>query len=322
LAVVGAGIDYSSDKAKRRMVERAQTSGLCHDVFSIDSKIDSLDFAKAIKQGLGELYDPVKNSATAWLKEFVLRRRAEIQEKAARSKREEGIVRTEQRQTEFYKAAMPKNLAKMYKAQHEIHPLRWSDARLEVIVSPKAGGLDVVNYRCEFHSLDQPVWCQRVPMLVANSTEVELPWQFYDSEHNLLLPYYMIMDEDGITETLEWLICFDSPLPAKKGPFRFTLSQSVPGFADDLRNRHVDDFWVAFRRSNGKADQVEVIVRVPEEMGNFTAEPKTGAESWRELEDYELEKREGYRSFGYKGVNVDPDVGWGIWLRQKKQLRE
>ena len=75
---------------------------------------------------------------------------------------------------EFYEREVPKNLAKMYKTQHEPDKLRWGQTRLMVTASATDDVADAVHHSTEFYTLDKPVWCHRLPILASPQSHVVL----------------------------------------------------------------------------------------------------------------------------------------------------
>jgi hypothetical protein len=213
---------------------------------------------------------------------------------------------------------MPKNLARLYKTQHQPITLRWSYVRLAVTVSATHEGPDSLNHLAEFHTGDEPVWCYRLPLLVAEQSPFtnELGWKIFGPRNEEIPYFHMVMDEDGDPKTLEWLVCFDNPLPPKSGPYTLLLADPVRNFMRRLRNNERDDLWVSFHRKEGSVDNVEVIAYVPKTMPRISLEPMAGASEFTAIDDLELKRHRpssAYRSYGLRGTGVSADR-WGIYL--------
>ena len=75
MAVMGAGIDQGVDRARVRLEESAKRATLSHEVYSIQPRVDSFDFEKALRDGLAGEYETLRDNAREWLKGFVEKRR-------------------------------------------------------------------------------------------------------------------------------------------------------------------------------------------------------------------------------------------------------
>lgn len=317
MAVVGAGIDHSTARARQALEERSSRLLLAHEVFLIDSPIESFDFEKAMRVGLGSAYEDVLRAARKWLNEFIDKRQQQIRLHSERAERHQGQVIASERELAFYKHEMPKNLARLYRTRDEPSPLRWSNVRFEVTVSATHQQPDLINHWAQFHTVDQPVWCHRVPVLVAKSpSELKDGWKLFGPDNRLIPYYHMLMDEDGDSKTLELMICFHTPLPANSGPYSFSLYEFVPGFMRSLRDRERDDLWVSFRRCAGGIEKVEVIAYVPKQLSNIELDPMAGAAKAVRIEqDSALFKSRPstHEPFGYLGTGVTSRK-WGMYL--------
>ena len=86
---------------------------------------------------------------------------------------------------EFFEREVPKNLAKMYKTQHEPDKLRWGQTSLIVTASATDAGADAVHHSTEFYTMDKPVWCHRLPILASpqNHAVLQSGWALFDPEN-------------------------------------------------------------------------------------------------------------------------------------------
>ena len=317
MAVVGAGIDQGVDRARLQLEERAKRAALSHEVYSIQHKVDSFDFQKALRVGLAEEYETLRDMAREWLKGFVERRRTQIRDKEDRKGLAAVAMTQAMSEKEFFEREVPKNLAKMYKTQHEPDKLRWGVTKLTVIASATDGAPDVVHHSTEFYTLDKPVWCHRLPILASSQNHVVLRsgWALFDPD-KLVVPYYhMLMDAESNPPSLALLICFDKPLKPRSGPYSLVLSESVRGFMKKLRQGVRDDLWVSFHRRQGPVDKIEVIAHVPQTFDEIEIEAMTVAASSTHLSNFELKKTQppNHRSYGMTATEVDLDK-WGIYL--------
>jgi hypothetical protein len=313
MAVMGAGIDQGVDRARAQLEERAKRATLSHEVYSIQPRVDSFDFEKALRDGLAGEYETLRDKARVWLKGFVERRRTQMRAKEERKGIAVVAMKQATNEKEFFEREVPKNLAKMYKTQHEPDKLRWGQTKLIVTAS----ATDDVHHSTEFYTLNKPVWCHRLPILASPQSHVVLQsgWALFDPE-KLVVPYYhMLMDADGDPPALALLICFEKPLPANSGPYSLVLSESVHGFMKKLRNGARDDLWVSFHRRQGPVDRIEVIAHVPQNFDNIEIEAMAGAASPAPLTDFQLKGSQppNHRSYGMFATGVDQDK-WGIYL--------
>lgn len=318
MAVMGAGIDQGVDRARVQLEERAKRAALSHEVYSIPPRVDSFDFEKALRDGLAGEYETLRDNAREWLKGFVDRRRTQMREKEDRKGLAAVAMTQAVNEKEFFEREVPKNLAKMYKTQHEPDKLRWGQTRLMVTASATDDRADAVHHSTEFYTLDKPVWCHRLPILASPQSHVVLRsgWALFDPDKRVVPYYHMLMDADGDPPALALLICFDKPLPPKSGPYSLVLSESVHGFMKKLRNGVRDDLWVSFHRRQGTVDRIEVIAHVPQNLDNIKIEAMAGAASPKHLTDFELKKASqppNHRSYGMFATEVDLDK-WGIYL--------
>ena len=316
MAVLWAGIDQGVDRARAQLEERAKRAALLHEVYSIQHRVDSFDFERALREGLAEEYETLRAKAREWLKGFVERRRDQILKKKA------GIVLADVRnmqamkKKEFFEREIPKNLATMYKTQHEPNKLRWGNTRLMVTASATDGVPDAVHHSTEFYTLDKPVWCHRLPILASQEHVVlESGWSLFDPESHVVPYYYMLMDTGSDQPALALLICFEQPLAANSGPYSLVLSESVPRFMEKLRSGNRDDLWVSFHRRLGPVKKIEVIAHVPKGFDEIQMEAMAGAASAVPMDGFELKKLQppNHRSYGMVATEVDLDR-WGIYL--------
>jgi predicted acylesterase/phospholipase RssA len=319
MAVVSAGIDHSVDRAKRVLEERAKRSSLPHQVFLIDSEIESFDFEKAVHDGLGKTFETVRKQAMDWLTKFVDRRRKQILSEREMEESKLGQQIAIASEAEYYRREMPRNIARMYKAQHEPVTLRWTYARLAVTVAASHEHPDRLNHIAKFHTRDQRVWCHRLPVLVTqpNPATLRSNIHVYGPDDKEISYYDMFMDEDG---TLEWLVCFDQGLPPQSGPYTLILVDSVLDFMKPLRNAERDDIWVSFHRKEGVVDQVEVIAYVPDSLPRLQVEPMAGAREWTHIQPFELNPHlpsPSHIPYGLRGSNITENR-WGMYLTRKK----
>ena len=322
MAVVSAGIDHSVDRAKRALEERAKRSSLPHEVFLIDSEIGSFDFEKAVHDGLGKTFETVRGQAMAWLTSFVAKRRRQLRQERETEERRVGQEIALAREAEYYRREMPGNLARLYKAQHEPIMMRWASARLEVTVAASHNDPDKLNHVSKFHTLQHPVWCHRLPVLVAQQSPsaLESGLRIYGPDGRDVPYYHMFMDEDGDPRTLEWLVCFEKALPANSGPYTLILVSSVRNFMKPLRDGDRDDLWVSFHRHEGVIDQVELIAYLPDSLPAMMLEPMAGAGECAAIPPYELHEHRppDHTPYGFRGLNVTTNR-WGVYLSPKKQ---
>ena len=174
MAVMGAGIDQGVDRAREQLEERAKRAALSHEVYSIPPTVDSFDFEKALRDGLADEYETLRDKAREWLKGFVERRRTQIREKEERKGLAAIAMKEAKNEEEFFKREVPKNLAKMYKTQHEPDKLRWGRTKLVVTASATDDLADAVHHSTEFYTLDKLVWCHRLPILASPQSHVVL----------------------------------------------------------------------------------------------------------------------------------------------------
>lgn len=324
MAVMGAGIDQGVDRARMQLEDRAQRAALSHEVYSIQHRVDSFDFEKALHDGLAKEYETLRDNARAWLKRFVQNRRTQIRDKQDKTGLAVVAMQREMSEKEFFEREVPKNLAKMYKTQHEPDKLRWGQTRLMVTASATDDVPDAVHHSTEFYTLDKPVWCHRLPILASSQNQVVLKsgWSLFDPD-KLVVPYYhMLMDAGGNSAALALLICFDKPLAPNSGPYSLVLSESVHGFMKKLRKGVRDDLWVSFHRRQGPVEKIEVIAHVPQSLDDIEIEAMTAAGSCASLDDFELRKAQppNHRSYGMRATEVDLDK-WGIYLNPVTSTR-
>ncbi|MBM3753344.1 MAG: hypothetical protein FJW38_05125 [Acidobacteria bacterium] len=318
LAVISASVDHSVDRAQQQLAARAAVSGLPHSAYLLEPKVDSFDFKKAVKDGLGKLYEEFRDDAIEWLRKFAADRRNQIDRDAEAEQHKKRDAHT----AEYYRREMPKNLAKLYAAQHEPIAVRWSYGRLEVTVSSGEDQVDRLNHRAEFYTLDQPKWCHRLPLVISpNGYRRFAPnWEVFGPDDKAIPFYHMVMDEDGKEETLEWLICFENALPPNTGPYRLVLVEDAPCFMDPTRRGEKDDLFISFNKRSLPIDKIEVIAYLPESLDHRNLSPMNGAEKFEPLKPFELTNRPMYsRGFGLRGFNVDADR-WGMYLEPEKSM--
>src|SRR5258708_30549327 len=109
MAVVGGGIEHSADRAKLLLEERAKRSSLPHEVFPIDSPIESFEFEKAILDGLGRIYEDILDKARTWLAGFVARRKQQIQRERAQVAQGQLQQAAISREAAYYSHQIPVN---------------------------------------------------------------------------------------------------------------------------------------------------------------------------------------------------------------------
>ena len=290
VAVLGAGIDQGVDRARSQLEQRAERAALSHEVYSIPAPISPFNFEEALREGLADEYEAVRERAREWLKGFVERRRTQMREKDERKGLAAVAMKQAISQRDFFEREVPKNLAKLYRAQHEPDRLQWGQTRLTVTASAKDEQADVVHHSTEFHTLNAPVWCHRLPILASpqNGVVLRSGWTLFDP-NRLVVPYYhMLMDAEVDPPALALLICFEKPLPPNSGPYSLVLSECVFGFMKKLRSGVRDDLWVSFHRRHGPVGRIEVIAHIPNELVNIEMEAMAGAGSPKHLTDFDL----------------------------------
>jgi NTE family protein len=316
LALVDAAIHNSEERSLQHLVP--------DHIFPIDSAYGTFDFEQALSPelGLGDSYDLTRERASSFFGKFI----------DAQGSTVVGDLWAAQNPDTMHKLAL------IYRDQHAPFKQKVTLSSLTVqanclLKNGEAlhGTPDFVTYRRSFHTLDEPVYCQKLGFTSAPNSrflgQASVRATGPDGRviQTSLVPVANLDDfmSQAIPEAYaadmgrNAVVFFHPPLPRNTGPYTVLLEEYIEDAMARLKARAKDDLFIGnHERAEGDIGRLELIIKVPRSYGAVTLVPAEGARNpGRLMTDAELHRHLGPNSFLVKGwvqENGDRTAGFQV----------
>jgi predicted acylesterase/phospholipase RssA len=288
-------IDNTMERAKQRLGKDY--------LFSISPTVTTFDFPKALKEGLSVAYDHTKAQAKAFFEKFA---RNVTPNSTGPDVWDENLT-------------IMTRLGEIYTRQHKPSRFHYDLCELEVTANSLHNGQpDVVRYSAQFRTDKDPIYCHAIAVSKAkHTTQIdETSWWMFDENKRPIKCLYLPMQGGTTKPSRELLIFFDPVLEPHKGPFTLSIRDHVEGLMKQLKLEKKDDMVLRPQRAVGPIKQINLVLHYPNSY-NATFVPKEdgqpGAQmSPFELSDYRGSEPDGFRTIGWKGTDLDPELPFGV----------
>ena len=330
-AILDTAIDNSVHRARQQLGSE--------NIVLIRPKLGTFEFRKALDDdgGLGDTFDKTSVQVQADLERYV----SAISEKS-KTPVDPDVWASQNVET-------MRRLGEVYEAQHE--PQKYRLIRVAFIVQanclakegePYFGQPDFVRYELEFETLDEPVYCQKLSLTLAEGSQ---------SRGQAVVQIHKINDGQQIEPTVipvltpssakklqavpvnaaavsvrEMIAFFNPVLPPHSGPYRLVLDELVSGAMGPLSRGEEDNLFMGTHpRSSGAIERTELILHVPRNFGDLeilSVEPVEGNQpkpmSLLELSKYAVLGGQ-FRQIGWSCVNAIADRPLGVRFKRAKR---
>jgi len=298
IALLETAMNNSMNRARRKLTTEK--------VFSIDTDIGTFDFARALKEGLSQLYKAVKGDAEDFF------------ERLLTPKPGVTISPADWDQSSL----MMNTMGEVYKNQHEPHKLRY----LHCSVVVKANSLrdpsvnDELTYSMTFRTLDAPVYCHAVSLSETENQALfdRSELSVWDEKGNpVKISKVPIRDAEAPMGTRLLLFLFP-PLNPNSGTYTLEVKDLATDVFKSLRENRSDELTFKPLRAMEVVDRIDLVVKWPKASGELTMIPKDIEFPGEPMDNQELNKHRGdygFQSIGWTGRNVPADMGFGVDLK-------
>lgn len=283
--------------------------------FVIRTDAGSFDFRHAFDTGLGAEYRETRLLAADFFSRYAERARGVIEEGAGDTEEESGelpVIRLHDVVT---------SLRSMYRLQQE--PMRFEFLSVRMVVtgasqSPAEPRVpDQVRHEIVFRASGQPVSCYRIkltstPSIAQQKTRCEVFDRNFEA-----VPFDLVPITDGAAEEREYLLFFRDPIVPgdARAPVTLRVRDTVSE-ALCLMREGSDELLTRASRADGPIGRVEIIVHLPEELGDIViaAAPGSGGARMAPAELMRYAAPAGFMTLGWKGDHVPPNTLFGCNL--------
>ena len=302
------------ETALNASVLRAQLA-LGPNNFMIHTDGGSFDFAHAFTAGLGAEYRETRLRAEEFFREYV--ERASAVDRASRPA-------SAGRLTEL-PAARLRNIVEalrsMYLLQQE--PMRFEFVLVRMVVTGASQTLarprqaDQICHEIVFRAAAHPVSCYRIRLTPAGREgEPTTQCEVFDRSYGPV-PFDLVPVSDNASEDRDYLLFFREPiLPGDaRSPVTLRVRDTVPE-ALRLVKEGRDELLTRASRAEGPIGRVEIVVHLPEELGEtvVAAASGSGGSLMTPAELLRFAAPAGFVTLGWKGENVPPNTLFGCNL--------
>jgi DNA-binding winged helix-turn-helix (wHTH) protein len=189
-------------------------------------------------------------------------------------------------------------LGRVYLAQHQESHCQY--LRCGVVVQarclltegePEFSLSDLVNYRADFKTLGDRVYCRCLS--ITGGTDRQPPEMMSCTVYNLrsgkgIRTFPIPIRSQQLENIREWLVYFDPVLAPRSGPYRLDCQYAVEGFMQPLKDRGRDKLEFNLRRSPGQKVRVDFVVGVPKRFASARMAPRNLPRPGRAMTEVEL----------------------------------
>jgi predicted acylesterase/phospholipase RssA len=263
MALVDTSISAGEDKARRALPEA--------NVYSIVTGLTTFDFGTALKDGLGEQYQRIKDETRRWLDRYL---------SIVSERKMIALDRDPWRDQSPSTAQVMEAVGNYFDALEATRFINYHSARLLVVANSLRTPREVVTvvrdameFRLEFSTCEQPIHMIGLSVseihpdatLDLKSLVCSINDQSGATVHATLIP----MRRTATPEERRVCVCFSKPLPATSGPYKLRYELRGTNFMRDLQLKGEDQIAYYPVRANGPVGKIELIIQVPE---NYDAE--------------------------------------------------
>jgi predicted acylesterase/phospholipase RssA len=175
--------------------------------------------------------------------------------------------------------------------------------------SPSHGEPDYVYYRTQVKAAAE-MFCYHLAVVSPSdseglySSEVEVTDERSEPVDFVLVP---ARDPEHPAKRLI-LIYFTPTLKADTGPYKIRLTQSIPGFMKDLKEKGRDELFLTTKKTKGPIGRIDLVLHLPKRFANARMIAKVGG-TGRPMDRAELDayaSPPGFRTIGWRGENLEP----------------
>jgi predicted acylesterase/phospholipase RssA len=299
LALVDTAISAAETKARSALP--------AENVMLISTDLATMDFAKALAQGLGEQYARIKYEAAQWLRTYLsIRDRKALSLKVDPWREPSAGADSIMTQVGMYFEALEAN-----------RYISYLEATLLIVAnslrSPSdivSGASDALEFTLQFMTIDQPI--HMLSMNIANidpdsSLDASTLACTITDSNNAAVPATLIpMKMTNASNDRHVCVCLSAPLPAESGPY--TLKYRIRGtnFMTLLSRKGEEEIDYHPMRTQRAIRRLNLVLQVPE---NYPVEVsyKGVADATRRLDEGEMPAGQNYgmRSYGFTAENVE-----------------
>jgi predicted acylesterase/phospholipase RssA len=175
---------------------------------------------------------------------------------------------------------------------------------------PSFGQPDYVFFQTEFKAVSE-MFCYHVAVVPSSgpgtlySSEIEVTGHDGEPVNFVLVP---ARDSANPGKRLV-LVYFTPTLPTDSGPYRIRVTQSIPNFMKELKEKSKDELFLMTKQTKGPIGRIDLVLHVPKGFINARAIAKADNPRGREMVRRELDvytSPPGFRTIGWRGENLEP----------------
>ncbi|HEV2579042.1 MAG TPA: patatin-like phospholipase family protein [Acidobacteriaceae bacterium] len=294
------------DTAMRSATAKSHDSLGSPFLFEIDTELDTFSFEQALGDGLGEHYRRLKSDAIDWFSDYIADPDAAL-----------GDIWSRENVSTMTK------LAQMYRTQHAGQFIKYEQCVMEVFAHSlkDEDAPDVVQYKTTFRTMADPLYCHKVALTESEGKSAfrRSSWHLFEQQtgHLIGVSFVPILDSQTSADR-EVLAYFEVVLPKNSGPYTLVIKDSVKGLLKSFKKKKSEEFRMQPSRTNQSIDEISIALHVPDttQYQNLKFVPLPGASPGGpmppvELRTFELQAPPGFRTVGWKGVNVPAGYTFG-----------
>ena len=324
------------DTAIHNSVERARQQLGSDNVILIRPRFGTFDFQQALDDngGLGDTFDKTSEQVHRDLERYV-----STSKQKSKTPIDPDVWQAQNVDT-------MRRLGEIYELQHESQKYRLIRAAFIVQANcllkegePQFGQPDFVRYEIEFQVLDEPVYCQKLSLTLAEGSRSrgQAVVQIYHANGgppivSTVIPVLtpstsqklkVIPVNAALAPIREMVAYFNPVLPPHSGPYRLVLDEWVESAMGPLSRGEPDNLFMGSHlRSAGPVGRAELILHLPRSFGRLEILPPDPAEqnqptpmSLPELAPYSVLGGH-FAQMGWECVKAAPDHSFSIRFRR------
>ena len=306
-ALIDTAISAGEDKARQALP--------LSNVLPIVTDLKTLEFERAMSDGLGELYERVKRDAEDWLKNYlniVAKRQLALQQDPWRDKSPSSA---------FVMEAMGRYFEQLEAKRF----IKYHSAKMLVIANSLGTAADIVTESIDVMRLELKfsACSDAIHMMSLSVTKLH-----EDSSLNAATLVCEIHDSSGVEVSATLIpmrrptkpsdrqvcVCFSTPLPPNSGPYSLRYSIRGGNFMRELQLNHKDEIaYMPVRAQDRIVENLEIVLQVPVSFRIQVSEAGNAANR-RTLKAAEMPDASpwGLKSYGVAAENVGHDQLWGM----------
>lgn len=282
--------------------------------FVIHTTAGSFDFEHAFDAGLGAEYRETRLLAEDFFADYAAR--------AAAREREAKLVGV-RNGTELPAARLQNMVAalrSMYRSQQERMRFEFQLVRMIVTGASQRAAAprqpDQVFHEIVFRATEHPVSCYRIRLSQAAGPSLKTQCEVFDRGYDAI-PFDLVPIIEEGSEERDYLVFFRDPIVPgdARAPVTLRVRDTIPE-ALRLVQEGRDELLTRASRADGPIGRVEIVVHLPEELGDTVmgAANGSGGALMTPAELLRYAAPAGFVSLGWKGDRVPPNTLFGCNL--------